>query len=447
MCITSVTVHPSSVTITKGEWYYGAYASVSSNCPGCAGVKWYSLDSSIAGVNETTGYIYGVNTGTTRVYAEANDCSGKTDYITVTVIAPISVTGISLCPTTKTMNVGDTDYLYTTIYPLDATNKTVTWHSSNPSVASVDATTGAITANGVGDTIITVTTDDGSFIDRCHLNVNELVIIEKDGNYSIVKFFDGKVWKCNLYEYDNVLELNLPVDNQRAIHNASIDFSKRQLGLLFRIDPNGVIYYVKNKILGDNTTPTDDLIYLDNIFKEIYGRMPQYFNYENSQVYYCTDVNYNNRYSVYSEAELIFGILPRWTWQNVLETLLGAALSIISIYVPAIGAAVLTCDIVTAFFFTDAASGAVNAVANEFISNVIEPDYNAKLDRRFGWAISVVNLIPSLLESALPPEIDEEQIAVYENAYQDKSYIIKISDNNQIIDLNEFIDRYKSLIS
>ena len=55
-------------------------------------------------------------------------------------------------------------------------------------------------------------------------------------------------------------------------------------------------------------------------------------------------------------------------------------------------------------------------------------------------------VIPSLLESALPPDIDDAQIAVYENAYQNESYIIKISDNNQTVDLNEFIEHYKSLI-
>lgn len=164
-------------------------------------------------------------------------------------------------------------------------------------------------------------------------------------------------------------------------------------------------------------------------------------------MYYCTGVNYNNRYDVYSEAELIFGMLPRWTWQNIAETLFGAALSIISLYVPGLGLAMLTYDIVTAFFFTGAIGGAINSVANEFINDSIKSNYGEKLARRVGWAITVVNLIPSLLEGALPPEIDKEQIAVYENAYQDKSYIIKISDNMQTVDLDEFIKHYKNLIA
>ena len=149
---------------------------------------------------------------------------------------------------------------------------------------------------------------------------------------------------------------------------------------------------------------------------------------------------------MYSEAELIFGMLPRWTLQNVAETLFGAALSIISIYVPAIGVAMLTYDIVTAFFFTGAFGGAINSVAEEFITDSIETEYGSKMARRFGWATTIVNLIPSLLESALPPDMDDEQIAVYENAYIDQSYMIKISDNNQTVDLNDFIEHYKNLI-
>ena len=122
ICINSVTVYPSSATIRKGQWYYDAWASISSNCPECAEVRWYSNNSAIASVNATTGYIYGVNTGATRVYAEATDGSGKKDYITVTVTAPIPVGGVSVCPTSKTMNVGDSDYLYATVCPSNATN-------------------------------------------------------------------------------------------------------------------------------------------------------------------------------------------------------------------------------------------------------------------------------------------------------------------------------------
>ncbi|MBQ8203391.1 MAG: Ig-like domain-containing protein [Clostridia bacterium] len=170
--VNSVTVYPSSATITKGKWYYGAYASIASDCPECAEVEWYSNSPSIASVNKTTGYIYGVSTGTTRVYAEATDGSGKKDYITVTVTAPVSVTGISVCPTSLTMNVGDNDYLYETVYPSNATNQTVTWCSSDESVATVNTYSGKVTAKKAGIVTITATTADGGYSDSCEVWVH-----------------------------------------------------------------------------------------------------------------------------------------------------------------------------------------------------------------------------------------------------------------------------------
>ena len=170
--VNSVTVYPSSATITKGKWYYGAYASIASDCPECAEVEWYSNSPSIASVNKTTGYIYGVNTGTTRIYAEATDGSGKKDYITVTVTAPVSVTGISVCPTSKSMDVGCTDYLYETIYPSNATNQTVTWCSSDDSVAEVNTYSGFVRAKKAGIVTITATTADGGYSDSCEVWVH-----------------------------------------------------------------------------------------------------------------------------------------------------------------------------------------------------------------------------------------------------------------------------------
>ena len=170
--VNSVTVYPSSATITKGKWYYGAYASISSDCPECAEVEWYSNSHAIASVNKTTGYIYGVSTGTTRIYAEATDGSGKKDYITVTVTAPVSVTGISVCPTSLTMNVGDTDYLCETVYPSNATNQTVTWCSSDDSVAEVNTYTGFVRAKKAGIVTITACTVDGGYSDSCEVWVH-----------------------------------------------------------------------------------------------------------------------------------------------------------------------------------------------------------------------------------------------------------------------------------
>lgn len=443
--VTSVTVSPSSKTMNIGNSAY-LYETV---CPTNATnkcVKWSSNKTSVATVNPDTGLVIAQGAGTATITATAQDGSNKKGYCTITVNPPVPVTDVEVCPTSLTMNVGDIEYLCASITPSNATNQTVTWCSSNENVATVGLYTGRISANMAGTTTITATTADGGYQASCNIIIKECVTIQKDGDYSNVTFYGGKIWKCNQFYYDTTLEENLPVNYQRANHNASIDFTEKQLGFLFRIDPNGVIYYVKNKILDDDKTPTDYLIYRDNIFKEIYGRSPRFFNYENEQLYYYTGINYDNRYSVYSEAELIFGMLPRWTLQNVVETLLGAAFAIISAYCPALSFAMLTAEIISGYFFTNLVENATNAAAELYIEQSYKPEYASKLSKQFAWAIEIVKLIPSLLESALPPDIDEAQIAIYQNAYQNESYMIKISDNNQTVDLNEFIEHYKSLI-
>ena len=62
--------------------------------------------------------------------------------------------------------------LFADIIPNYATNKNFTWESSNPSVATVDQN-GLVTAVGVGNTTITVTTEDGESYDDCNVSVVE----------------------------------------------------------------------------------------------------------------------------------------------------------------------------------------------------------------------------------------------------------------------------------
>lgn len=73
---------------------------------------------------------------------------------------PIPVTGVTVSPTSATVNVGATQQLTATVAPANATTKTVTWSSSNTGVATVNST-GLVTAVSGGTATITVTTTDG----------------------------------------------------------------------------------------------------------------------------------------------------------------------------------------------------------------------------------------------------------------------------------------------
>ena len=83
-----------------------------------------------------------------------------------------AVTGVKLDKSAETLTVGGTTTLTAIITPDNATNKEVTWKSSNEKVATVDQS-GKVTAVGAGEATITVTTADGGHKATCTVTVNE----------------------------------------------------------------------------------------------------------------------------------------------------------------------------------------------------------------------------------------------------------------------------------
>jgi hypothetical protein len=79
-------------------------------------------------------------------------------------------TGVSLNKSATTILVGETETLTATIAPGGATNKTVTWASSDESKATVD-NEGVVTGVAVGTATITVTTEDGGFTATCAVTI------------------------------------------------------------------------------------------------------------------------------------------------------------------------------------------------------------------------------------------------------------------------------------
>lgn len=92
------------------------------------------------------------------------------DTITSSTVIPVS--GVGLAPSESSLVVGDTIQLVSTVYPVNATNKAVTYTSSDAEVASVSET-GLVTALSAGTATITVTTTDGSKTDTSSITVSE----------------------------------------------------------------------------------------------------------------------------------------------------------------------------------------------------------------------------------------------------------------------------------
>ena len=137
-------------------------------------VTWKSDKPEIATV-DANGKVTGVKAGEATITVTTED-GGKTATCKVTVSdTEIKVTGVTLNKTALTLNIGASETLSATVAPADATNKKVTWKSSDAAVATVD-TNGKVTAVKAGEATITVTTEDGGKTATCKVTVKTATI-------------------------------------------------------------------------------------------------------------------------------------------------------------------------------------------------------------------------------------------------------------------------------
>ena len=153
--VTSVILSNSSISLTEGETATLSATVTPSNATNRT-VSWSSSNSSIASVNNGT--VTAKSAGTATITASADGKSASCTVIVQPLI--INVSGVSLSNSSLSLNVGSTSTLSATVTPSNATNKTVSWSSSNPSVATVN--NGTVTAKSAGTATITATADGKS---------------------------------------------------------------------------------------------------------------------------------------------------------------------------------------------------------------------------------------------------------------------------------------------
>ena len=155
VAVESVTLDKSSLELTEGETAT-LTATVKPDNATNKTVTWSSDKTSVATV-DANGKVTAVAEGTATITAKAGD---KTATCSVTVKKNvIAVESVTLDITSTILNTGETLTLTATVKPDNATNKTVTWSSSNSSVATVDAN-GKVTAVAQGTAIVTAKAGD-----------------------------------------------------------------------------------------------------------------------------------------------------------------------------------------------------------------------------------------------------------------------------------------------
>ncbi len=126
-----------------------------------------------AGTAKDTAFVVNVcNPSQQKIYSFCYGAGYDREIFTGT--ESIAVTGVQLSQNSGTVTVGDVITLTATVLPTNASNKTVIWTSSAPTVATVS--NGAVTTLATGSAIITCETEDGGFTATCNLTVKAKVI-------------------------------------------------------------------------------------------------------------------------------------------------------------------------------------------------------------------------------------------------------------------------------
>ena len=154
--IETISLSLKSVTLSPGGSVQ-LYQSYSPSDANASELIWTSSNPGVASVDN--GLIVAISPGTTTITVSNGDGVESSCVVDVSSSA-VTVENISIIPSSVSLKVNGATQLTVEFYPGNATNKTITWSSSNRSVATVDSN-GLVTAKGTGNAIIYAKSSNG----------------------------------------------------------------------------------------------------------------------------------------------------------------------------------------------------------------------------------------------------------------------------------------------
>ena len=168
VAVQKVQLDESSILLYEGETQT-LKATVTPSDATDTSVSWSSDNPSVASVSN--GVVTAVAAGEAKITVTTTD-GGKTATCAVSVKAKIvSVSGVTVSPTSLDMLVGEKSTLQATVAPSNASNASVTWSVSPQDIVSVSQN-GEVQALKTGTATVTVTTADGGYTATCTVKVD-----------------------------------------------------------------------------------------------------------------------------------------------------------------------------------------------------------------------------------------------------------------------------------
>lgn len=171
VAVTGVSLNATSVSTNLSVGQYQLVATVTpSNSDGVnKNVTWTSSNTSVATVDEN-GLVTFVSSGNVTIVCQTVE-GGYLAMCNITIAIPVE--SITLNHTDEILSIGDTLTISATVLPQTATNREVSWSSTNTSVATVDER-GVVTAVASGSaTILCQSTDGTALVETCAIYVKQ----------------------------------------------------------------------------------------------------------------------------------------------------------------------------------------------------------------------------------------------------------------------------------
>lgn len=186
----SITLDVTALALTVGEEYTFTVTTEPADIEGLT-LSWSSSDESIVSVEDGT--VTAVAEGTADITVSGGDNVSATCKVTVSPEEEVEIEAesITLSTASADMLIGESLTLTATVLPENTTDKTVTWTSSESSIAGVDDN-GTVTAVSAGTAVITATTVNGRTAE-CTVTVQAAPMI---GDY----FYSDGTWSTELDE-------------------------------------------------------------------------------------------------------------------------------------------------------------------------------------------------------------------------------------------------------
>lgn len=169
--VTGVTLNKTELTMEQ-DTRETLVATITPEDAAIKDVQWTSSNKAIAIVS-VDGRVTALTPGDVTIKVTTLN-GGKEAECKIKVIPPriVNVSGVSLKSTALNIETGKSQKIEATVMPANATNKEVTWTSSDRKIANVTQD-GTVTGGRLGVATITATTKDGQKVSTCIVNVTQ----------------------------------------------------------------------------------------------------------------------------------------------------------------------------------------------------------------------------------------------------------------------------------